>query len=206
MKKLIKWSLVVFIGLGVLSAISGKTDNEQKKEKAQVATEKEKVEKTTESPTEPPSPTKLPKELTDEEKIIDKIDGLLAGKNNMKKDYKKSLEIKENEKHLFEIEIGFNASDNLSEKLIKSGIESKMSEIYIALYKEFDNIETIAISAAFPMQDKYGNKDDLVVYYSELTKDEANKINWDTYEATLKLRVLPSVWTTHLLHPLFNTN
>ena len=78
----------------------------------------------------------------------------------MDKEYKKSLEIRKTNDGQFDLDVDFNASDNLSKNLIKASMESKMSEIYMTLYTQFDNIKTASIGASFPMRDKYGNESD----------------------------------------------
>jgi hypothetical protein len=141
--------------------------------------------------------------LTDEQKIEQIVSQVLVGNNNMDKDFLNGIDVRKADDGQFDLDIGFNAGDNLSNKLIKGSMDSKMSEVYIALYTRFDNIKTISVSAYFPMVDKYGNESDMAIYMSELTKEVAEKVNWDADETMLKLSILPNVWTVHVLHPEF---
>jgi len=104
----------------------------------------------------------------------------------------------------WDVSIEFKASDNLSRDFIKKGIELDMAEVYIALYtSNFKNINIVSIAALFPLSDKYGNQSDGVVYRTFLEKTEADKVNWTADKTTLKVSILPEVWTTVFLLPDF---
>jgi len=104
---------------------------------------------------------------------------------------------------VYNVEIEFIASENLSTKLEKSGMHSDMSLLYKKLYETNINISNVIIDVYYPLIDVYGNKSYNVVYVTSLNKIEANKINWNIDLATLKLQVLPGVWDTIYLHDIF---
>jgi hypothetical protein len=143
------------------------------------------------------------KNLTPKEKVETVISDKLSGKNNLSK----TKLIKVNVVNQIDGGLGafieFNADDNLTTNLRKMGIESDMSEIYQILYDGDLNVTAASISAYFPLADKYGNETSEVVYKSILDKTEADKINWSADSATLKLEIVPSIWTTSILHPEF---
>lgn len=140
--------------------------------------------------------------VTSEDKIRSLVEKELEGKNNLKKEYKRKVEISE-QGGGYTVAVDFNASDNLSSKMRKTGMEGKMSEIYISLFTSDENIASVEISAYFPLVDKYGNESEGLVYQSELTKEEAGKVNWQTDGPTPRLRVLPAIWETEFIHPAF---
>lgn len=152
------------------------------------------VEKT--KPTEAPA-------LSESEQIKAIVTEQLKGTNNMKRDNLKKVDVSEAVGGGWNVAVEFNAGDNLSTKLRKTGIEKKMSEIYISLYTSGKDIKTVSVAAFFPLADQYGNESDGIVYKSTLAKEEANKVNWSADGSTLRLSILPKVWTTIMLHPEF---
>jgi hypothetical protein len=140
---------------------------------------------------------------SEEDQIKTVVETTLEGQNNREVARFENIDISGSSEEGYKIEIGFNASDNFGNNLIKTGIEGDMSKLYIALYQSDLNIEEVAIGAHFPMIDQYGNESDKVVYYSVLTKEEADRVNWQADESSLKLSILPQVWETVLLHPEF---
>jgi hypothetical protein len=140
--------------------------------------------------------------LSVKDQIRSIAEGRLQGKNNLDTDYVRSVEVKE-DNELYAVEIDFNADDNLTTNLRKTGIEKKMSEIYTSLFTKGYNIEMVKINAYFPLMDEYGNEFDGAIYKTVLYKDDADKINWDADEATLDLQILPELWTVAFIHPEF---
>lgn len=163
------------------------------------------IEPSTQAETVKNEPTSAPEApaLSEEDQIKKIVSDQLKGQNNMKKDNLKSVEVSEVEGGGWNVTVEFNASDNLSTNLRKKGIEGDMSELYIALYKSGKDIKAVSISAYFPLQDQYGNVNDRVVYASTLDSEEASKVNWNADQSSLKLSILPGVWTTTMLHPEF---
>ncbi|MBA7714134.1 hypothetical protein ES703_123150 [subsurface metagenome] len=124
----------------------------------------------------------------------------LKGTNNLNKPYLRNIDVVQQVHGGWGVFVEYNAGDNLWNGLIKAGIEKKMSEIYIALYTSTYDIRAASVSAYFPLIDKYGKQSDDVVYKSMLSKNEADKTNWAADSAFLKLDILPTVWTTSILH------
>lgn len=61
-----------------------------------------------------------------------------------------------------------------------------MSEIYTVLYTSEYNVNSVVIMAFFPVTDKYGNDQEIIVYQSSLNKEEADKVNWNADNNLLK--------------------
>ncbi len=207
MNRAVKWigaaAILAFVTLGIIGsgmedkadpATSTDSDQSTQPENAELATETQKPNE----PTNPPAPT-----LSEQDQIRMLVSDQLKGKNNMKKDSLRSLEVTEQEGGDWNVAVEFNASDNLSANLRKASIETKMSEIYISLFNSGKNIETVSVGAYFPLVDQYGNENDGIVYASSLGAEEAKKVNWNADSASLRLTILPRVWTTTMLHPEF---
>jgi uncharacterized membrane protein len=141
--------------------------------------------------------------LTNEQKIEQIVAQTLKGKNNNEKDRFKSVSVSGTNDEGYIATIEFNASDNLSMKLRKTGIEKDMSEIYTSLYISKLNIKSVQITAYFPLSDQYGNEYDGKVYSSSLASEKAEKVNWEADSSALSLEILPNLWTTTFLHPEF---
>lgn len=181
---------VFFIGFGMTTDTQTATTSNELSTQAQT------------SNNEPTSAPEAPA-LSEQDQIKKLVTDQLNGQNNNKKDNLKSVEVSEVDGGGWDVAVEFNASDNLSTNLRKKGIESDMSELYISLYKSGKDIKTVSVSAYFPLQDQYGNVNDRVVYASTLDNEEASKVNWNADQSSLKLSILPSVWTTTMLHPEF---
>ena len=186
--KIITGILILF-ALGIIgSAIGGENNNQTN---SNTVSTNENSSKTEENVTQ---------ELTEEEKIRALVQDVLKGKNNLGTQYVKKIDVIEQVDGGWGVFVEFNADDNLTTNLRKGSIESKMAEIYIALYTNSYNIRSASASAYFPLTDKYGNESSDVVYKSILNKTEADKVNWNANDASLKVSILPSVWTTSILH------
>lgn len=183
--------LVFFIAFG-MTTDTAKTANTSTKPATQTETVKN----------DPTSAPEAPA-LSEQDQIKKLVADQLKGQNNMKKDNLKGVEVSETEGGGWNVEVEFNASDNLSTNLRKKGIESDMSELYITLFKSGKDIRKATVTAYFPLQDQYGNVNDRAIYQSVLTKEEASKVNWNADQSSLKLSILPGVWDTTLLHPEF---
>lgn len=205
MNKAIKWMgaivIFTFVILGIIgSGMEDKGDPESSKDSDQ-STQPENAELATEAqapnePTNPPAPT-----LSEQDQIKMLVSDQLKGQNGMKKDKLKSVEVTEQKNGGWDVAVEFNASDNLTKNLQRSGIERQMSEIYTALYKSGKNIKTTSVNAYFPLRDQYGNVSDFVVYATTLDSDEASKVNWNVDQSLLNISILPGIWTTNMLHP-----
>lgn len=194
--KAVKWVITGVFALFVISSAFSSKDTKN----TTATTEPAAQTQTTNN--EPAKPTEPPVVLSEQDQIKKIVTDQVKGQNNMKKDRLKNLEVAEKNSG-WNITVQFNADDNLTTNLRKKGIESDMSELYISLFKSGKNIKTVSISAYFPLQDQYGNVNDRVVYASSLDSEEAGKVNWNADQSTLKLSILPGVWTTTMLHPEF---
>jgi len=183
---------VFFIGFGMTTDTKTATNTPKKEVKQTETTAK--VDPTT----APQAPV-----LSEKDQVKALVTEQLKGQNNMKQDKLKNVEVVEQKEGGWNVTVNYNASDNLSTKLRKVGVESQMSEIYIALYKSGKDIRTATITAYFPLSDEYGNVNDRPIYQSTLDKVEASKVNWNADQSSLKLSILPKVWTTTMLHPEF---
>ena len=167
------------------------------------------IEPTSEVPTIIPTlvptlaPSVVPTEVSEEDKISNIVRQELRGKNNLDKDYLNEVRVTEQFEGGWGVFVGFNAGDNLTTNLRKTGIEVKMSELYTALYNSESDIRRVHITAYFPLTDQYGNTEDGVVYATSLDKAEADKINWDANKTDLQLSILPGVWKVKSLHNEF---
>jgi len=148
-------------------------------------------------------PSEPAKQLSEKEQIQKLVSDQLKGTNNMKNPYVKKIDVIEQVGGGWGVFVEYNADDNLTKNLRKTGIEKKMSEIYIVLYTSDKDIRSASVAAYFPLVDQYGNESSGVVYKSILEKGEADKVNWGSDSSTLKLSILPGVWTTSILHPEF---
>ena len=162
---------------------------------------------TTDTPTQALKPTIEPTTtpetpaVSEQDQIKILVTDQLKGQNGMKKDKLKSVEVSEQKNGGWGVAVEFNASDNLTKNLQRSGIERQMSEVYTALYKSGKNIKTASVNAYFPLRDQYGNVSDYVIYATTLDGDEASKVNWNVDQSVLNLSILPGIWTTNMLHP-----
>lgn len=143
------------------------------------------------------------KALPEDEQIERLVREVLDGKNNRGQNYLHELDVVEQIDGGWGVFVEFNADDNVTTNMRKTGIEKTMSEIYIALYTSEHDIRAAAVEALYPLVDRYGNENDGMVYKSILRKDEADSVNYDADRAYLQLTILPGVWTTSWLHPEF---
>lgn len=150
---------------------------------------------------QPPSPTpKTAKSAQTKEEIIEaKVRAEMKGQKgaNGKDKIREIRVVKQfSDAGGYGVMVYINGSDNLSEDYIKKSIWKDMSQIYKVLYKENLDVATVTIFAHFDMSDKYGNTSDTMVLKTSLDKSEAEKVKWNSDEATLYLSILPNVWTT----------
>lgn len=181
-------TIVFFVLFRITTGLSSQT---------QPTTKNSVVSEEQEQPSEPA------KQLSEKEQIQKLVSDQLKGTNNMKNPYVKKIDVIEQVGGGWGVFVEYNADDNLTKNLRKTGIEKKMSEIYIALYTSDKDIRSVSVAAYFPLVDQYGNKSSGVVYKSILEKGEVDKVNWGSDSSTLKLSILPGVWTTSILHPEF---
>ncbi|HEX6426343.1 MAG TPA: hypothetical protein VF008_01605 [Niastella sp.] len=143
--------------------------------------------------------------LTPEGKIKDIIQKELTGNNNNDKPYLRDIDLVMENNKAFVI-INYNASENLTTNLTLVSMRSKMSDLYLKLYKSGLPIGSVSVCAYMPLIDKYGNESDDIVYTTRLANEEASKVNWNADDAMIKNVVLPKVWSTNFLHPALSSD
>ncbi len=139
-------------------------------------------------------------EPSTEDKIKAIVNGELLGKTNSDKGYLREVNVSTSGSQR-DVQIKFNANDNLTSNLVQVGIRSKMSDLYYKLYNSKLPISSVTISAYLSLTDKYGNQADDIVYTTILKSDEAEKVNWKAEEFTVKSIVLPQLWSTTYIDP-----
>lgn len=142
-------------------------------------------------------------DLPEDQQLRQIVENTISGKNNLDKDYIKNIDITSQVDGGWGVFVDYNADDNVTTSARKKSIEMKMSEVYIALYTSNKDVRSASVAAHFPLQDSYGNESDVVIYKSVLSKSEADKVNFQANESTLKLRILPSAWETTVLNQDF---
>lgn len=148
----------------------------------------------------PQNPPASPSEQDQIKQIVSK---LLSGKNDNGEDYVRNIDVIEQDGGGWGVMTEYNAGQVISMDSKKGDIETKMADIYTALYTSGKDIRTASVAAYLPSQDKYGNTGDKMVYKTMLFKAEADKVNWKADKDTLELVILPKVWTTTILDQAF---
>jgi len=165
-----------------------------------------KTDKTTEKATQSPSPVITTPSVASskpEDQIKALIQKKLEGNNNMGWPYEEEIKITKDSTGKFEVIVKFNADDNLSKGLIKTGVQMKVSEIITVLFTERQDIQNVAVFALFPLQDKYGNAFRGDVYIAKMDVNEAKKVNWSLDSSTLALTILPKIYNVSYPHKIF---
>lgn len=191
-KTIVVIALLVFVGLSSPSA-----ENDESPQVVNNAVSTEQNQNAQAQQNEPPKP------VSEDDQIRNIVSNLLKGSNNMDNQYVRKIDVVEQVNGGWGVFVEYNADDNLTTNLRKTGIEKTMSEIYIALYTSNKDVRSASVAAYFPLVDRYGNESEDVIYKSILDKAEAEKVNWNADSSTLKLSILPEVWTTSILHPEF---
>lgn len=93
------------------------------------------------------------------------------------------------------------ANDNLSNNMIKGGMQLESIKVFKELFKIAD-VEEVAIAWEFPMTDKYGQTSSSIVMKINLNRATATKINWDSFDK----KNFESVANTYWEHPSIRSN
>lgn len=141
--------------------------------------------------------------VSEEDQLRQIVSDVLKGNTNMSKPRFRKVDIMKQAAGGWGVFAEFNGDDNLTANIRKGGIESKMAEVYIALYTSDKDVQTVTVAAYFPLVDRYGNESDGVVLKTSLGKAEAAKVNWSADSSTLRRSILPNIWTMVLVHPEF---
>lgn len=161
-------AIVFFILFGVTTDSSSpkQTADNTQSTNTTVATEQKEQQ-----PAEPAKP------VSEEDQIRNIVSSVLKGNNNMDQPHIRKIDVVKQVNGGWGVFVDYNADDNLTTNLRKTGIEKTMSEIYIALYTSNKDVQSASVAAYFPLVDKYGNESQEVVYKSILDKSEADKVN-----------------------------
>jgi hypothetical protein len=141
--------------------------------------------------------------VSEEEQLRQITSDVLKGDTNMGKPRLRKVEVVKQAAGGWGVFAEFNGDDNLTARMRKGGIETKMAEVYVALYTSGKDVQTASVAAYFPLVDKYGNESDGIVYKTTLNRKEADKVNWGADNTTLRRSILPGIWTATLVHPEF---
>lgn len=94
------------------------------------------------------------------------------------------------------VEVTFMGSDNLTNNMIKRGMELNMIDGYEAIFTAGFPVLGVTIRALLPLMDRLGNESTGMVHRTELQQDIASKVNWKN-----KSRIdFTEVWETSYLH------
>jgi hypothetical protein len=93
----------------------------------------------------------------------------------------------------YTVSIEYNADDNISNDHIREGIWIQSSRLYSVLYAG-RGVQNASIAAYFPLREKDGSTRDQLVYETQLSKDQADKVDWTGDPDDLWHKVVPGVW------------
>jgi hypothetical protein len=145
--------------------------------------------------------------LSEQDKIKQSITAVLVGETNNGKEKIKSIEVnpdppsQKTASPTYSVNVEFNANDNLTNNFTRGGIESKMSDIYQAIYANYKDVSSTQVAAYLDVTDQYGNTKNSVVYTTLLDHHVGEKINWSADKASLELQIVPALWTSVLEMP-----
>lgn len=105
-----------------------------------------------------------------------------------------------NNENEYTVFVAINGDELVTKESIRNSLFMDNSDIYLALYKDRQDIREVSIVSYVVTVDKYGNESDTVVLKTSLDSIEANKVNWNQDKAVLELGILPEVWTTQKDH------
>ena len=181
MKKVLKWTGIIFVGFIVLMGIIGATSGGKKGSSVNEAFQQgmNQAKQTVDNNSTP------------EQKIEAKVRASVSDSKKIK-----DVQVIKQINSGYGVLVNINASDNLSNDLIKKGVWSDMAAIYTALYKDPMEVSQASVVAYMDGADKYGKTSNQVVMKTSLAKEEAQKVNWSIQQASLALQILPNVWVT----------
>ena len=180
--------LILFIVGGAMTPNSGQPDQSA----------------TTQSNTQAIATSSAPQDPVSQIKAI--VGTVLQGQTNVSNEPKlRSVDVEPDPavKDGWDVTVGFNGDNNLTNGMTKDDLVTQTSDIFIALYTSGQKIETATVTGYLPLTDKYGNTSDGIAYRATLITDVASQINWSTDKATLELQILPGVWNLDYANPAF---
>ena len=77
--------------------------------------------------------------------------------------------------------INFNANDNLKTSWIRDSALDDTIDLLELIFTKHPEFEEIGATAYFPLSDQYGNSEDVAVIIVYMSKETADKINWDNF-------------------------
>jgi hypothetical protein len=99
---------------------------------------------------------------------------------------------------LYNVELRMKDGGFWSDKTAKDSIERLMKKAYERLFAKAPRIWNVWCVVETKLIDKYGKESMEVVYKTSMTKETADKINWQNSA----LLDFSSLWETHFLHPV----
>ncbi|HCF70791.1 MAG TPA: hypothetical protein DER33_04240 [Syntrophomonas sp.] len=151
---------------------------------APVLTSKQNIEKTVKNEKNVDKKTNSSKqtEKTIEQRIENTINTAVGKKTNTDKKRIVKLQVLGTEKEGKKLVLAWlNADDNLSNQMIRGGILMDSAKVFQSLF-ELPETEEVALVWVFPLVDVYGNSADEPVLKVRLTREIADKINWDSFD------------------------
>lgn len=97
--------------------------------------------------------------------------------------------------------VQLQANDNLSNNMIKGGMQLESIKVFKELFRIVD-VEEVAIAWEFPTTDKLGNTSSSTVMKINLNRGTATKINWDGFDK----KNIETVANTYWEHPSIRNN
>ncbi len=86
-----------------------------------------------------------------------------------------------------------HGNDNLSNKMMKGGMQLESIKVFKALFVMPD-VEEVALLWQFPTTDSGGNSSLNTVLKITITKTTANKINWSEFDKDNFVKLADSYW------------
>lgn len=178
-------SIVLIVLLGIIGATAEpqvESIAEQSKAPASPPPVKPTISASPEPKPEQPSATPQPKPEQEIEELVRKQ---FDEKNNNDRPYIREISVLPDVDSRYIVNVKLNANTNLTSGMTKKGILRDISTIYLALFKERTDVK-LGIVLAYA--------EDANVYSAELSKEQAQTIDFNADENSLKLEIIPSKW------------
>ncbi|MBS4535834.1 hypothetical protein GOQ29_09425 [Clostridium sp. D2Q-14] len=198
MKKVIKWIIIIFVVLfvgsaaiaGIIEGIKGEDEDADAVKESSNKDETVKKEEVKEEEEE------KEEKLTLDEQVEKIVKDTLGEKTNIVeidvRDHMGTIEI-EDDKF---VSITLVGNQNLSTNMTKKGMWLDSIEVLEEMFK-IEEIGKVWIEWQYPLVDKYGNEDLVEVMNIDMTREIADKINWENFP----IDNLKEVVDTYYEHP-----
>jgi hypothetical protein len=80
-----------------------------------------------------------------------------------------------------DIRISWNINDNLTEEMIKTGIQTDARDLLRAVDEGIMPFQRVILEGYFPMVDAYGNTSDEMIVHLIFNKETVDKISWEGF-------------------------